>query len=162
MFFMKKKKPSKTTARTRTKATAKVKSKSKSAKPDLVSVKVKTHNDANGGHPHVIVDNIDDKHVSVGLSTQKKKGKNHTNYPLERSPLNDGKHSYMRRQGTVAPKWEYEKPRKGKMTPKDYAQAKTYGARAKNKYITEKNAKKSNDKSDKHCAKHSKSISRGK
>lgn len=112
---------------------------------DFVPVTIKDHKDKNGGHPHVIVDNVDKKHVSVGLSTKKKKGKGKkggTNYTMEKSPLNDGKNSYMRRQGTVAPTGEYENPRKGTMTPKDYAQAKVYGERAKQKYLTEKKDKK--------------------
>lgn len=75
----------------------------KKAKTDI-PVTIKTHKDKNGGHPHIIVDNIDDKHVSVGLSTSKTKGKGSKNYRMEKSPLNDGKESYMRRQGTVAPK----------------------------------------------------------
>lgn len=122
---------------------------SKTAKKNEIEIKIvvvpvplKKHKDKNGGHYHVIVDNVDDKHVSVGLTTKKKKGKNHANYPLEQSPLNDGKHSYMRRQGTVAPRGEYENPRKGKMTPKDYKQAKVYGERAKQKYLNEKKDKK--------------------
>lgn len=109
---------------------------------EIVRVKIKTHKDKNGGHFHVLVDEVDEKQVSVGLSTKKKKGKNHTNYPLEKSPLDDGKTSYMRRQGTVAAKGEYEKPRSGTMTPKDYKQAKVYGERAKNKYLAEKKRKK--------------------
>lgn len=110
-----------------------------------VSVNIKTHKDKKGGHPHVIIDNVDRNHVSVGLSTKNKKGKGKnggTNYALSKSPLNDGKTSYMRRQGTVAPFGEYEKPRKGTMTPKDYAQAKVYGERAKEKYLNSKMNKK--------------------
>ena len=43
----------------------------------------------------------------------------------------------MRRQGTVAPIKEYEKKeRKGKMSPKDYAKAREYGDRAKQKYLS--------------------------
>lgn len=103
----------------------------------LVEVTIKFHGDKNGGHNHVIVEDIDDKHVSVGLTTKKKKGKNHPNYPLDQSPLGDGKESYMRRQGTVAPKKEYMSPRKGKMTKDDYAQAKVYADRAKEKYKKE-------------------------
>lgn len=71
--------------------------------PAFVSVEMKKHGDKNGGHPHVIVDDIEDKHVSVGLTTQMKKGKNNTNYKLETSPLRDGKTSYMRRQGYSCP-----------------------------------------------------------
>ena len=112
-------------------------------KPDsLVSVTIKTHHDKKGGHPHIIVDNVEDKHVSVGLSTNPKKGKNGTNYAMEKSPFDDGKKSYMRRQGTVAPKNDYAGLRKGTLTPKDYAQAKVYGDRAKQKYLAEKKDKK--------------------
>ena len=103
-----------------------------------VPVTIKTHKDKKGGHPHIIVDNVEDKHVSVGLSTKPTKGKGSKNYRLEKSPLNDGKTSYMRRQGIVAPKGEYQNQRKGTLTPKDYAQAKIYGDRAKQKYLNEK------------------------
>ena len=111
-------------------------------KIELIPVDIKTHKDKNGGHYHVIVDNIDEKHVSVGLSTKKKKGKNHPNYPLEKSPLDDGKNSYMRRQGNVESVDSYYSPRKGTMTPKDYNQAKVYGERAKQKYLNGKKDKK--------------------
>lgn len=118
------------------------KAKGKEKQSGLVPVTIKTHNDNKGGHPHVIVDNIGDKHVSVGLSTQAKKGKNSPNYKLSKSPLDDGKQSYMRRQGTVAPVQSYHTPRKGTMLPKDYEQAEKYGEKAKRKYL-EKSAKKS-------------------
>ena len=110
-----------------------------------INVRIKTHTDKNDGHPHVILDDIDHCHVSVGLSTQPKKGKGKkagTNYPLQKSPLNDGKHSFMRRQGTVAPKGEYKNPQTGKMTQDDYDRAVIYGERAKQKYIEKKEQKK--------------------
>lgn len=108
-----------------------------------VPVTIKKHSDKNGGHPHIIVEDIEDKHVSVGLSTRKRKGKKGgMNYAMEKSPLDDGKNSYMRRQGTVAPKKEYSERRMGSMTPKDYKQAKIYAERAKQKYIAEKKNKK--------------------
>ena len=112
---------------------------------DLIPVKIKTHKDKKGGHPHIIMDDIDNNHVSVGLSTQKKKGKGKKsgiNYSLEQSPLNDGKNSFMRRQGTIAPKSKYSNPQNGAMTSKDYEQAKKYADRAKQKYIDKKNKKK--------------------
>ena len=112
-------------------------------KQPLITVEIKDHKDVNGGHPHVIVDSIDDRHVSVGLTTKKKKGKNSPNYALEISPLGDGKQSYARRQAIVAPRKEYEKPRKGKMTPKDHERITEYGQRAKQKYI--KKTKKSSE-----------------
>lgn len=107
-----------------------------------VPVTIKTHHDKKGGHPHIVVDNVEDKHVSVGLSTKPTKGKGSKNYRMEKSPFDDGKQSYMRRQGTVAPKSEYMGQRKGTLTPKDYAQAKIYGDRAKQKYLDGKKDKK--------------------
>ena len=122
--------------------------KSPSAKPKgLIPVRIKKHRDKNGGHHHIIVEDIENKHVSVGLTTRITKGKNSTrkNYPCERDPLGTSKKSYMRTQGTVAKKKEYEpKEISGAMTPKDYAKAKEYADKAKIKYINEKNNKKNN------------------
>lgn len=109
----------------------------------LVAVDIKTHGDKNGGHYHVIMDNIDDNHVSIGLTSQKRKGKNgRKNYLMEKSPFNDGKQSYMRRQGIVAPRKEYYNPEKGTLTVNDYEVAKKFSVRAKEKYLEKKNKKK--------------------
>ncbi|MCM1043565.1 MAG: hypothetical protein NC350_05100 [Corallococcus sp.] len=80
------------------------------------------------------------KSKSVDVTVKKKKGANSggTNYLLEQSPLSDGKTSYMRRQGTVAPKEEYSNARKGKMTLKDFNKANEVGEKAKQKYIEKK------------------------
>lgn len=110
----------------------------KSNNTPYIKITIKTHHDKKGGHPHIIFDNVDDKHVSVGLSTKPTKGKGSKNYRLEKSPFNDGKQSYMRRQGTVAPKTEYSGKRHGSLTPKDYEHAKLYGERAKQKYLNKK------------------------
>ena len=107
-----------------------------------IPVTIKTHHDKKGGHPHIIMGDIDERHVSVGMSTKSKKGKNNTNYAMEKSPFDDGKQSYMRRQGTVAPRTEYSGKRMGTLTPKDYERAKEYGDKAKEKYINEKKSKK--------------------
>lgn len=107
-----------------------------------VPVQIKTHKDSKGGHPHIIVDNVDNKHVSVGLSTHAKKGKNSPNFKLSKNPLGGSEQSYMRRQGTVAHVSEYEKPCKGRMTASDYGKAKEYGDKAKRKYLDKKNKKK--------------------
>lgn len=107
-----------------------------------VQVKVKRHMDRTGGHPHVILGDIDNNHVSVGITSKKKKGKNSPNYKLENKPLGGEKDSYLRRQGTVAPKNEYDRPRKGELTPKDYAQAREYGERARLKYLEKLRKKK--------------------
>ncbi len=113
-----------------------------------VPVRIKTHTDKKGGHPHVILEDFKDgkkdMHVSVGLSTKKTKGKGSKNYALEKSPLNDGKTSYMRRQGTVDVKENYHKPRAGNMTPKDFERAKEYGAKAKKSFLRKKCKKNSN------------------
>ena len=111
--------------------------KSKTAKKnnDYVSITIKNHKDKHGGHPHVIVGDIDDKHVSVGFTTKPKKGKNSPNYALATSPLKDNKKSYMRRQGTVDYKSNYYDKRSGIMDKNDYAKAKEYGNKAKQKYL---------------------------
>lgn len=109
----------------------------------VVQVRIKRHRDSQGNHHHVITEDFEDKHVSVGLSTKKKKGQNSPNYKLETSPLSDGKESYMRRQGTVDKQRNYFDERIGQMTPKDYERAKVYGERAKQKHLKNK---KSNDK----------------
>ena len=96
---------------------------------------LKRHRDKNGGHQHVILENIEDKHVSVGLSSKSKKGRNSTNYKCETDILGNGKASFLRRQGTVDSMTNYDSPRSAKMTEKDYAQAKVYGERAKRKYL---------------------------
>ncbi len=113
--------------------------KKKTSNKDYVSVNIKKHVDKKGGHYHIIMGDIANRHVSVGLSTNPKKGKKGgTNYKMEKSPFNDGKQSYMRRQGTVAPKGEYQGSKKGSITPKDYKQAKIYGERAKQKFLNKK------------------------
>ena len=111
----------------------------------LFPVRIKKHGDSNDGHHHVVLEDFENKHVSVGLTTQKTKGRNSTNknYRCEVDPLGGEKQSYMRRQGTVAPKTEYEPTeRKGHMSEKDLAQAKIYGERAKQKYLEKRQQKK--------------------
>lgn len=115
--------------------------KNKNAAP-TVDVQIKNYRDKNGGHPHVIVDDIDKNHVSVGFTHSPKKGKGHPNYALEVNPLGGTEQAYMRRQGTVAPRNDYIEPRNGVMTDTDYAKAKEYGERAKQKYIEKKDKKK--------------------
>lgn len=125
-----------------TKPTRKTESTAPKKKNDDVAVKIKTHKDKNGGHPHIIVEDIDDKHVSVGLTHDMKKGKNSTNYPLESKPLGGKKTSYIHRQGTVDKKTSYIGNRTGKVTKKDYESVKKYADKAKNKYIEKKDKKK--------------------
>lgn len=85
----------------------------------------------------MILESFEDKHVSVGLTTEAKKGKNSPNYHCEVDPLGQGKKSYLRRSGTVDKKTNYYGERSGNMTPKDLAKAKQYGDKAKEKYIKE-------------------------
>ena len=40
-----------------------------------IAVKIKNHTDKKGGHPHIILGDVDENHVSVGLTTKPKKGK---------------------------------------------------------------------------------------
>lgn len=111
----------------------KIKKKRKTVE-EVVPVRIKDHRDNKGGHPHIILGDIGDNHVSVGLSTKPRKGKNHPNYPLKRSPLGDGKTSYMRKQGIVDKKSSYTKPRMGNMAKDDYGVARKYGERAVEKF----------------------------
>lgn len=107
---------------------------------DLVTVVIKDHYDSNGGHPHAIMDDIDDKHVSVGLTTKVKKGKNSTNKKLKKDPLDSGELSHMRRQATVDKKRNYTNERSGTMVKSDHEIAKKYAEKAKIKYM-QKNSK---------------------
>lgn len=110
---------------------------------DVITVTIKFKNDQNGGHPHVIVDDLGKNHVSVGLSTHAKKGRNSPNYKLTINPLGGVEKSYMRRQGTVAPKVTYKSPQEGVMTSEDYEKAKIYGEKAKQKHLQKKHKKSS-------------------
>lgn len=100
----------------------------------LVPVVIKTHYDAKGGHPHVIVADVNQNHVSVGLTTDPYKGKNHKNYKLKVNPLGGSEQSYMRRQGTVDSKKRYKDARRGVMEKNDKAKAVQYGKKAQTKH----------------------------
>ena len=115
---------------------------SKNDKEDsLKKVTVKHHRDQNGNHPHVILGDIDDKHISVGMSTSKMKGKNHPNYKLKVNVLDPNKPGYMRRQGTVDKRKNYTRELEGHMHEEDYAKAQEYGKRAKEKYLAKNQRK---------------------
>lgn len=107
-----------------------------------VTVEIRTHKDAQGGHPHIIVDSVDDNHVSVGLTHDKYKGKGHTNITLTVNPLGKPEISYMHRQGTVDLKKNYDKEaRQGILTQNDNEKATRIGAKAKQKYLSKKSGK---------------------
>ena len=109
----------------------------------LIPVRIKKHRDREGGHHHIIFEDLGNKHVSVGLTTKPTKGKNstHTNYKCEVNPLGGKETSYLRRQGTVDRKGAYSKEEeKGQMHPKDYQAAKGYADKAKENHL--KKAKK--------------------
>lgn len=122
------------------KATPKRPADTKMPEESIATVKVitATHSDKKGGHPHVLMGEIDDKNVSVGLTTKSKKGKNHPNRPLKIDPLGTGRESYMRRQATIDDKKKYSDERNGVMAEEDYNAAQTYAERAKKKYIEKK------------------------
>lgn len=102
----------------------------------LVTVEIRIHNDAKGGHPHIMVDTVDTNKVSVGTTHDKYKGKGHKNIPLEQNPLGGKEKTYMRKQGTVDRKENYSETKKiGKMTVTDNLKAKEIGAKAKQKYL---------------------------
>lgn len=121
------------------------KNKKDEKKKGLIPVRIKRHRDKNGGHNHVIIEDIDNKHVSVGLTRKVTKGKNSNrrNHKCEVNPLGGKETSYLRTQGTVARKQEYDRQeKKGAMAPKDYKKAQEYASKAKRKYLEQKNAKK--------------------
>lgn len=105
---------------------------------EVITVVIKTHRDRNGGHPHIIIEDIDNKHVSVGLSTDDHKGKGHTNIQLQQDPFGKGEISYMRRQGTVDRKGAYHDQRDGSLVRSDHEKAKQIGEKAKQKYLQKK------------------------
>ena len=107
----------------------------------FVFVLLKRHRDSQGNHHLVILEDIDDKYVSVGTTTRPKKGNNSPNYKCENDIIGNGKSTYLRRQGTVDYRNNYTDPKRGRMTTKDYAQAKIYGERAKEKYLSNKKKK---------------------
>ncbi len=81
-------------------------------------------------------------HVSVGLTTDQRKGKGNTNFPLHRSIFEDEETSYMHRAGTVDNVKMYHSECVGVMDDRDLERAKAYGARAKEKYKRKKGIKK--------------------
>ena len=114
----------------------------KTAERKLVDVEIRKHNDAKGGHPHIMVDTVGDKNVSVGITHSKKKGKNHPNLPLEVNPLGGTEQTFLRRQGTVDNKENYgATAQTGKMTVTDNAKAKQIGERAKQKELNKQTPK---------------------
>jgi len=114
------------------------------AKQDgLVTVEIKIHSDAKGGHPHVMLGQLQEKNVSVGITHDKYKGKMHKNIPLQHNPLGTGEQVYMRRQGTVDKQSNYHSESKqGKLTQSDNAKAKQIGEKAKRKELNKKTPKK--------------------
>ncbi len=115
----------------------------KTAERKLVDVEIRKHNDAKGGHPHIMLDTVGDKNVSVGITHDKKKGKNHPNIKLERNPFGGNEAAYMQRQGTVDEKVNYSStPRTGKLTVTDNAKAKKIGEKAKQKELNKQKPQK--------------------
>lgn len=142
---------SKTTARSKTVATTvKTPAATKSTPPTsskatdgLVTIEIRRHNDAKGGHPHIMVDILGDKNVSVGITHDKKKGKNHPNISLEHNPLGEKKQAYMHREGTVDKKENYSSTKRtGQLTTTDNEKAKQIGEKAKQKELSKKKSKK--------------------
>lgn len=85
-----------------------------------------------------MVDKVQGKEVSVGLTHSPKSGKNMPNRKLEVNPLGGKETVYMQRRGTVAPKKEYGAAKQGNMHPKDYTAAQKYGETAKQKALNKK------------------------
>lgn len=90
-----------------------------------------------------MIGQVQDKNVSVGLTSKSKKGKNHPNIKLEHNPLKNKKTSHMRRQGTVDKKSNYSSTSQtGKLTQADNEKAQKIGNKAKQKYLDNQKDKK--------------------
>ena len=101
-------------------------------------ITIRKHKDKNGGHYHVIGEELVNDYISVGLTTQSTKGSNskHKNYKLEYDPLGTNKKSYLRKQGIIDKKINYSKEtRKGSLSDKDYAYFREVIRKTKNKKI---------------------------
>ncbi len=111
----------------------------KKDKSDIVHIKIKKHKDKKNGHYHGILEDIDDKHLSIGFTRDRFKGKNHPNYALKYDPMQTGQKVYMKRQATID-KVENYRPKiySGVIHSKDYEKAKEYGQRAKENYYKKK------------------------
>ena len=108
-------------------------------KSDIVHIKIKKHNDKKKGHYHGILEDIDGKHLSIGFTRDKFKGKNHPNRALKYDPMERGQTVFMKRQATIDDVKNY-KPKiySGIMFYQDYDKAKEYGQRAKENYYKKK------------------------
>lgn len=105
----------------------------------LITVDLKFHPDSNGGHHHIIVEDLGDNHVSVGLTTNPKYDTKHKNVPLEHSPLSNQKQSYASRKGTVDKKNNYNSPKQGQITKTDKTKVTQIADKAKAKAIKRAN-----------------------
>ena len=123
-----------TARKTDSKPTTKSKKSEKKNSEDIVVV-IKDYQDNKKGHPHIIIETFDDKHVSVGLTSSKFKGKNSPNKALKKNPLGRKDPGYMRRQGTVDFEKKYTNKRQGFMDKTDHSKAVEYGKKAKEKYL---------------------------
>ena len=113
----------------------------KAFKKSITNIRIGYLRDKNDRHPHLIMDEVDDKYISMGLSTEPRKGKNKKagkNKPLQINPLGGNDKSYMRRKATIENKKRYEKIQQGKIHTADYDVAKYYSDIAKDAYNKKK------------------------
>lgn len=97
---------------------------------------IKKHKDNNGGHYHIIGEELPKSYISVGLTTKSTKGKNskYKNYKLDYDPLATNKQSYLRRQGIIDKKIKYSNSSKqGYLSNKDYTFFREVITKTKNK-----------------------------
>ena len=104
-----------------------------------IKVKMKWHKDKQGGHHHIIGDSIDDKYVSVGLTSKSRPGKSkHKNTQLEARILDKETTSYLRREAQVIRKDLYTGNYVGYVTCNDKKQIDNQIEKAKEKYKNNK------------------------
>ncbi len=98
-----------------------------------VSVKIQYKIDRNAGHPHIIIYFDGDMRISVGM-THSPVGKPDDYYQLTINPLRGTKPTYIHARAEVGHKNDfYGKMRTGVMTSKDYAVAKHYADKKRQK-----------------------------
>lgn len=117
-----------------------------STKEQFVPVKIKRLRDKKDAHHHVITGSIDNKYISVGLTTKPKKGKGNSNIKLKADPLGTKEDSFMKKQGTVERQKAYFDPKEGHMTVNDFSKAEKIGKKAKEKHIRKQEEKKAKKK----------------
>lgn len=108
---------------------------------DIQEVFIKYYRDTNDSHPNVIGGSVDNKYISVGLTTEKFKGKSNntgTNKQIDINPLDDNVKGYLRRSCTIDDKNKFTGNYIGILSNDDANWVKGMSNKAKEKYKNKK------------------------